>query len=69
MGFTPLQLASCPKLQPMVTDKDGTVSMGALLDKLVEVAGTYRECRASVLGKDDTTTMSTTPTAGSQVRK
>lgn len=26
-------------------------TMGALLDKLVEVAGIYNECRAAALGK------------------
>lgn len=47
-------VASCPDLAPMPTDQDGTVTMGTLLDKLVEVAGTYRECQAAALGRKDT---------------
>jgi hypothetical protein len=35
----------------MAPAPDGTVSMGELNDKLVEVGGTYNECRAAALAK------------------
>lgn len=37
-------VASCPELQPLSDD-----TMGAVVNKLVEVAGIYRECRAAAL--------------------
>jgi hypothetical protein len=40
----PLVVASCPELAPLA---DG--SFGTTTDKLVEVAGQYRECRAAAL--------------------
>lgn len=36
----PLVVASCPKLTPLADD-----SFGATVNKLVEVAGIYYECR------------------------
>lgn len=48
-GPSALVVASCPELSPMKAAPDGTVSMGELNDKLVEVGSTYRECRAAAL--------------------
>jgi hypothetical protein len=42
-------VASCPLVAPLLPDPDGTVSMGQVISKLVEVATTYRECRAAAL--------------------
>lgn len=39
-------VASCPELTPLEDD-----TMGGLLGKLVEVSGTYNECRAAALAK------------------
>lgn len=41
----PLVVASCPPLTPLADD-----SFGATFNKLVEVAGIYRRCRAAALG-------------------
>lgn len=42
---SPLVLASCPKSLGSLPD----MSMGTLLLKLIEVAGTYHECRAAAM--------------------
>ena len=42
-------VASCPEVTPLQPAPDGTVSMGETVDKLAEVASTYRECRAAAL--------------------
>ncbi len=42
-------MVSCPPLTPMNPAPDGTVSMGEVLDKLTQLGGTYRECRAAAL--------------------
>jgi hypothetical protein len=39
---SPLVIASCPKLTPLVDD-----SFGATAQKLTEIAGIYYECRAA----------------------
>ena len=44
-------IANCPELVPLKPAPDGTVSMGELNDKLAEVGGTYRECRAAALAE------------------
>lgn len=41
-GPSPLVVASCPKLTPLLDP-----SFGATTEKLVEVAGIYYECRAA----------------------
>ena len=44
-GPSPLVLASCPELTPLA---DST--FGATTEKLLQVAGQYRECREAALG-------------------
>jgi hypothetical protein len=41
----PLVVASCPQLTPLSDS-----SFGATTEKLVQVAGQYRECRCAALG-------------------
>lgn len=41
-------LAACPPLTPLADD-----SMGAVVLKLQQVAGQYRECRAAALGEGE----------------
>ncbi len=50
-GPSPLVVASCPELSPLQPSPDGTVSMGEVVDKLRDVASTYRECRAAALAR------------------
>jgi hypothetical protein len=39
-------VASCPEVLPPLSDD----SFGATVNKLIEVIGVYRECRAAALG-------------------
>jgi len=47
VGPSPLAVASCPRLSPLADD-----TFAATTEKLVQVAGQYRQCRAAagVLG-------------------
>lgn len=46
-GPSPLVVASCPPLTPLID-----ASFGATTTKLLEVVGIYRECRAAAIGAE-----------------
>lgn len=45
-GVSPLVVASCPELTPLIDN-----TFGATVSKLAEVAGIYNECRQAALAE------------------